>query len=718
MLAAAFVIFARKVAVPAGILAGALAAIGGALVAERLSRARYRLPVIMLIAAAIALGGALFSWLSIGASIGGALLGPVAALEASDVFRFGGLAMCASLALRATAIRFRAALAIEGSVVVLAVAATVAAHRDGMIARPLEVSDWFWSQGIDPVVAFLGIGVLGALLLAGVLAYGRSGARTLVQLVVVLVVAVILAAQIHSRDPLVRRDVIGDSTEDKDKKARDEARQKAREQARNGGGGGSGGSEKQHKKPNQQPFDRDAMPQSGGAQNRPTAVVVFHKGVMPAGGVFYFRHAAFSQYNGTRLVEATVSGVDADARHKFPTERVTIPEAEHEADGARELVANDVALLSDHSRMFMLTDGVEVEPLLNPEPARFRRAYRVVSSVVTAPYDELLGRAPGDPAWSEEAWAHYTSLPRDERYHRLAAELQGDLRAEYQGDPIAEAMVVKQYLEKEATYSFARSYEGEDPTADFLFSEDKRGYCVHLAHSAAYLLRAMGVPARVSAGYAVPAGNLGTGSSLLLKASDAHAWAEIYLAGTGWVPVEVTPEKSDVEPTPFAERDLQSLLGEMARKEGRASREPQARIEWWKMIKEALALVPWILLGMALLAYAIKLWRLIAPWIVARRHRPLTAYRAGLDRLAAVGVLRERGESRERFAQRAGAIAESFRPLSSSHVAVALGSRAERQRDGHLPALALGVGGELRRRVPWWRWLLGLVNPISWLWSR
>lgn len=715
LLALAFVIFALPVALPAGVVTGALGAALGTLLAERLCAARYRLPVIVLGASAFTLLAAAAGRVVTGSALVSGLLGPENALALADMLRFGGLAAGLSVVLRAAAIRFRAALAIEGSLVVAAVAATVSAHRDGMIARPLDVSDWFWSQGVDPVIAFLAIGLVGALLLAGVLAYGRSLGRTIAQLLVVLVLGIFFAAQIHSRDPSQQRDVLGMSSDDK--KKQDEERE--RDKRPSGGGQGEGS---RQQSAGGTPFDSDGMykdPTNSPPppQNRPAAIVVFHKGVTPGNGAFYFRHAAFSQFNGSRLVEATVGGVDRDARHQFPLSKVEIPGVEHHAEG-RELVATDIALLTDHQRMFLLIDGMEAEPMPNPDPARFRRAYRTVSTVVTAGYDELLGHSPGSESWSDEVWSHYTTLPKDERYHALAAELQGSLRSDYQSDPLALALAVKQYLEETSTYSFARQYEGDDPTAQFLFSEDKKGYCVHLAHAAAYLLRAVGVPARVSAGYMVPAANLGGGSSLLIKSGDAHAWAEIYLGGMGWVPIEVTPEKTDVEPAQFNERDLQSLLGEMARKEGRNEREQQQQTKVVDIFKAALEALPWVLLGLLIFSYGVKLWRLIAPVIAARRHQPLVAYRAALDRLAGVGLVRARGESRERFAGRASAVAPSFTPLTSVHVGAALGSKQVRDPAVKPVELTSGVAREVRRSVPLWRWILGALNPISWLWSR
>lgn len=717
LLAVAFAIFAWPFALTTSLVLGALATVAGALVAERMTARLYRLGVIV--------GAGIGAWAvtaGIGYVVTGSagiadVLGPILALHVGDALRFSALGFSSALLLRAAAVRFRAALAVEGTVVVAAVATTVAAHRGGMIARPLTIADWFWSQGLDPVIAFLAIGLVGALLLAAVLAYGRSATRTVAQLAVVLVIGVLLGAFIYGRDTDTTRDVIGGSGKD------DDEREEAQKNAGGGGGGADGDGKSAQGKPDgkgKTPPFKDDLPRGGGdgKNNRPAAVVVFHRGVSPASGIFYFRHGAFSQWNGSRLIESTAGDIGRDARYAFPTEKRAIV-GTPESPG-RDLVANDVALLIDHPRLFALTDAVELEPLANPDPARFRRAYRVLSSVVTAPFDDLLDREPGDPSWDDETWAHFTELPRDERYHELAAQLRTGLRAEFQDDPMAQAMVVKQWLEQNTTYSFKQNYDGEaDPTAAFLFSEEKKGYCVHTSHAAAYLMRAMGLPTRVSAGYAVPASNLGGGSSLLIKSNDAHAWAELYLAGIGWVPIEVTPEKTDEEAQPFQENDLQQLLGEMARKEGRESRDQGAQGPTLReMLAAFLDVLPWILLALFLAAYGTKLWRIFAPAVGSRRQAPRLAYRAALDRLSAVGHTRRPGESRERFAQRTSGVAPSFGRLTSALVGVALGSRAEQAQPVPLPPLASRVATEVRQQVPWWRWLLGALNPVSWLWSR
>jgi hypothetical protein len=691
-------------ALPSGVLAGALGALLGSLGAQWVHGARVRLLPGLALAAGCAGGAVLLASGVAGSELPARVLGLRGAIELADALRLGGAVLGGVLGLRLLALRARAALALEAVLVAAAVAVPVAAHRDGMIARPLEIADWFWQRGLDPVLAFVGLGLVAALLVGGTLARGRHVGRSLVALLTVLLLGGLLAVPLHwvSLDPSLRKPLVGGG--------------EGEEAGRAGGGGQPSGSE------GRPSTAEDDLEQQRGerGQQRPVAVVIFHKDVEPFGGVFYFRHAAFSQFNGTRLVESAQAHIDPDAPWRFPSAKTRLP-GPPEGTPGRTSVATDVALLTEHRRMFTLTDPVEVAPMKNPAPARFKRAYRVVSSVVNGRVSDFMGRSPGDPSWSPETFAHYTEIPEDPRYLELAARIDQGLKDEFRGDPMARALAVKQYLEETTIYSFEEKYTGEDPTAEFLFGQgegDRKGYCTHLSHAAAFLLRALGVPSRVSAGYGVMAENLRGGSALLVKNGDAHAWVEIYLGEIGWVPVEIVPERTEFTPPPFQEEDLQRLLGEMAREEGRDTivAPDEGRLA---AVLEAIArAVPWLLLAALGGAYLWRGVRLLRPAWAPEAVGP--AYRAALDRLAAHGWHRRGGESRDRFAHRAAAVAPSLVPLTRLLEAEVLGGhRVGRAPGGRSAgALAKSVGRELAAELPAWRRLLAMLHPAPWLWSR
>ncbi|MDY7509952.1 transglutaminase TgpA family protein [Ralstonia wenshanensis] len=73
---------------------------------------------------------------------------------------------------------------------------------------------------------------------------------------------------------------------------------------------------------------------------------------------------------------------------------------------------------------------------------------------------------------------------------------------------------------------------------DFLF-RTHRGFCEHYAGSFVFLMRAAGVPARVVVGYLGGEVNAMSGD-IIVRQSDAHAWAEVWLDGRGWVRVDPT----------------------------------------------------------------------------------------------------------------------------------------------------------------------------------
>lgn len=79
---------------------------------------------------------------------------------------------------------------------------------------------------------------------------------------------------------------------------------------------------------------------------------------------------------------------------------------------------------------------------------------------------------------------------------------------------------------------------GQHSADEFLF-DSRRGFCEHFSSAFVILMRAAGVPARVVTGYQGGEINPVDGT-LIVRQSDAHAWAEVWLAGRGWQRVDPT----------------------------------------------------------------------------------------------------------------------------------------------------------------------------------
>jgi protein-glutamine gamma-glutamyltransferase len=76
-------------------------------------------------------------------------------------------------------------------------------------------------------------------------------------------------------------------------------------------------------------------------------------------------------------------------------------------------------------------------------------------------------------------------------------------------------------------------------TADEFWFDRKAGFCEHIASSFVILMRALDVPARIVTGYQGGSANSVDGYWIVRQA-DAHAWAEIWVAGKGWLRVDPT----------------------------------------------------------------------------------------------------------------------------------------------------------------------------------
>ena len=101
---------------------------------------------------------------------------------------------------------------------------------------------------------------------------------------------------------------------------------------------------------------------------------------------------------------------------------------------------------------------------------------------------------------------------------------------------------------KEFIYTLRPPALGKHTVDEFLW-DTKKGFCEFYASSFVFFMRAAGVPARVVVGYQGGERHP-TENYLLVHQYDAHAWAEVWIQGRGWLRVDptaaVAPERIEM----------------------------------------------------------------------------------------------------------------------------------------------------------------------------
>ncbi len=124
---------------------------------------------------------------------------------------------------------------------------------------------------------------------------------------------------------------------------------------------------------------------------------------------------------------------------------------------------------------------------------------------------------------------------------RLQDKLTGFVSSIDQSAPLIEQLeALKKLMSDQCTYSLTiKNKKKINPLENFLFVE-KAGYCEFYASATAMLCRELGIPSRIVFGWS--GGRFYESSDLFVfRSKDAHAWAEVYLDGYGWVVFDTTP---------------------------------------------------------------------------------------------------------------------------------------------------------------------------------
>ncbi|HEY2257392.1 MAG TPA: transglutaminaseTgpA domain-containing protein [Variovorax sp.] len=144
------------------------------------------------------------------------------------------------------------------------------------------------------------------------------------------------------------------------------------------------------------------------------------------------------------------------------------------------------------------------------------------------------------PTRRNAALEAYVALPpgSNPRTVALAAQMRADPALAGARTPAFVQAVLQRLNTGGYSYTLEPGLYGED-TADEFWFDIKAGFCEHIASSFVILMRALDIPARIVTGY--QGGEMNNVDNYwVLRHSDAHAWAEVWEDGAGWVRVDPT----------------------------------------------------------------------------------------------------------------------------------------------------------------------------------
>jgi transglutaminase-like putative cysteine protease len=135
--------------------------------------------------------------------------------------------------------------------------------------------------------------------------------------------------------------------------------------------------------------------------------------------------------------------------------------------------------------------------------------------------------------------------------------------------PYAATIALEAWFRREGGFRYDESPPtpvGNEPALAAFVTQTKRGYCQHYAGAMALMLRYLGIPARVAAGFT--SGDYDDEKrEWTVTDHNAHDWVEVYFPGYGWMPFDPTPGRGllnaaySVASPAFDTRDTTPLAG-------------------------------------------------------------------------------------------------------------------------------------------------------------
>jgi transglutaminase-like putative cysteine protease len=164
----------------------------------------------------------------------------------------------------------------------------------------------------------------------------------------------------------------------------------------------------------------------------------------------------------------------------------------------------------------------------------------------------------------DATWENDFLIQGNRPLYDVARQVVGEART-----PYAATVALVAWFRRDGGFRYDQtppSPIGNEPALAAFVTRTKSGYCQHYAGAMAIMLRFLGIPARVAAGFT--SGSYDSGRhEWKVTDHEAHTWVEVYFPGWGWMPFDPTPGRGllnaayDPSSPVFDTRDTSSFVG-------------------------------------------------------------------------------------------------------------------------------------------------------------
>ena len=261
------------------------------------------------------------------------------------------------------------------------------------------------------------------------------------------------------------------------------------------------------------------------------AMRIKFEGQPPPQSDLYFRGPVLSSFDGREWVPARA---DVFSRFNIPASLVV--------SGAP--VNYEVTMEPSSKPWLMVMDAAVQSPALSGYQSRMQpdlqwQLNRPLNDLVRYKAQSYPNFSHG-PKTANVTLREFVELPAgfNPRTLALANDIRRDPRYTQAGSYAMVEVVMNKLRTGGYNYTLEPGVYGKN-TADEFWFDKKEGFCEHIASSFVILMRALDVPARIVTGYQGGEQNSVDGF-WTIRQSDAHAWAEVWVEGRGWVRIDPT----------------------------------------------------------------------------------------------------------------------------------------------------------------------------------